>query len=346
MKRNAAFLVICGIFLLLPILFFNWKPDQVSATENRMLAEPISLSSGISAYMESLDDCVNDRIGFREHLVRLYRNLMVHTFKIGGEVIIGKDGWLFYHEDIPDYTGANIDLKQIDYQVSILREISDWCKQRDITFVFMIGPNKSTVYSQYMPDYLIPAETTRMDILVERLNQAGVLTICPKGDLLENRDSEELYAKLDTHWNQFGAFYALDALCEHLNLETPRLEINSSYSCTGDLKNMLNVSSYPSESKWTEIKPYENARVEKKEDSLDLVIHSSDGKKFVCYRDSFGKALVDPFTYLFSGPMYWNYKIDFNFVEKESPEFLILECVERGLSWDVIEKNADIFERK
>lgn len=348
MRRNTIFLITCAIILLLPVLFFNWKPDQVSVTENRMLAEPVSLKSGITTYMKSLDNCANDRIGFRDNLVRTYRNMMVHVFRDGGEqVTIGKDGWLFYNEDIPDYTGTNIDMNLIDYQVSILREISNWCQQRNITFVFMVGPNKSTIYSEYMPSYIQQAEVTRLDILLDKLNQAGVLTVCPKEKLLQHKKSEELYYKLDTHWNSLGAQYAFKELNDKVNLPKKNFNVNLSRIEHGDLKNMLGVANYPSNSLEATVEKEADAWIESIPDSKDLIIHSDGKPKFICYRDSFSTALIDYYTHYFSGPMYWNPKIDFDYVEKEKPEFLILETVERGIGcWGVIEYNIDIMERQ
>lgn len=348
MKRNTSFLAACAILLLLPVLFFNWKPNQVSGTENRMLAEPTSIKSGLSAYMKSLDDCASDRIGFREELVRLYRKVMVHFnyMSDGTSVTIGTDGWLFYNDDIPDYTGSNINIEQINYQSSILKAISDWCQQRNITFVFMVGPNKSTVYSQHMPPYIQQAENTRLDILLEKLTQEGVLTVCPKKELIRDRESDELYYKLDTHWNLLGSQYALNELVEKLNLVPKKFPTDISFIDTGDLKNMLGVSEYPSRSKLAEIEQNKDASIEPIPNTQDRIINFEDGHKFIGYRDSFSEALIDYYSYYFTGPIYWNYKIDFDLVEKEAPELLILECVERGLSWDAIEVNADIFERK
>jgi hypothetical protein len=108
-KSNFIFLGVCALVLVIPLIFFNFKADQISVAENRKLAEPISIRQGVTNFMNSLDDCINDRIGFRDNFVQMYRELTVNVIKgKNDKVTLGKDGWLFYNEDLPDYTGTNV----------------------------------------------------------------------------------------------------------------------------------------------------------------------------------------------------------------------------------------------
>lgn len=341
-NRHSFFLVLISICLLLPVLTFNFKHNQISVTENRALAELPNVSAGADEYMSEIDNYVSDRIGFRESLVQLYRDVRVNVLNCSnGAVIRGKEGWLFYEDDIPDYTGINIDETQIEYWASILFGIHKWCEDRDITFVFMVGPNKSSIYSQYMPDYIKKCETTKLDLLIDRLQEYGINTICPKNALQNNRDNAELYQRLDTHWNGLGSRYAIDEMVEKLDLPKHSFEVRAYPKHFGDLFNMLGVSTYNAESIETTVTAKEGTWFENKAGTEDIILHSDNTASFVIFRDSFTTALLEYFSYYFSGPIISTLKIDFQFVEQEAPQYLILECVERNL-YHAIESNAGV----
>ena len=336
---NYVFLIACILLIAIPVLWFNFAPDQISVAENRLLAEPSAISQGLSVFMKSLDDSINDRIGFRDEMVRLYRELTVNVFKGRNDaVLIGKDGWLYYQDDLPDYTGTNIDGEKIAEAVGVLSGIDAWCRERNIQFVFALCPNKSSVYSEYMPDYVRKADVTTMQLVAEAAEQAGVTVLCPIETLLEKKAAQELYMRLDTHWNVFGAECMMEEMAEKLCLPKYAFEITQSESATGDLLSMLSVESVGSRSVEGAVTPDRQAEIVDVPDSKDRIIVSPGKDTFVCYRDSFSSALMDYYAYYFEGPVFWSFAIDFDYVEERKPQYLILECVERYLD-SAIESN-------
>ena len=216
---NIIFVAICALIVLIPVLSFNWKPDQISVAENRRLADLGSPKEGASTFMKSVDSYVNDRIGFRDQAVQLYRQITIRYLNYRhDQVLVGDDGWLFYCDELADYTGTNNTSTAVDRYIAILKEIDAWCKQRDIQFVFAVGPNKSSIYSEYMPGYVKLTEVSLLDSMMQRAKQENLLMVCPKQELIVHKDEQELYMRLDTHWNPLGARYMMERLAEELEL--------------------------------------------------------------------------------------------------------------------------------
>ena len=162
------------VMIIVPVALFNFKPDQISVSENRTLAQP-EWDEGINHLMQTVSDSVDDRIGLRSSFMSLYNTVVYDTLKAKHtDVIKGEDGWLFYINDIPDYSGTNLDEATIDHYVEVLTAIDHWCKERDIEFILWVGPNKSAVYDNCMPAGIHQADTNRTEYIMEKLREAGV----------------------------------------------------------------------------------------------------------------------------------------------------------------------------
>lgn len=341
---NIIFVAICALVVFVPVLFFNWKPDQISVAENRRLAELGSPREGVSTFMKSVDSYVNDRIGFRDQAVQMYRQITIrHLNYRHDKVLVGDDGWLFYHEELPDYTGTNNTPAAVDRYIAILKQIDAWCKQRDIQFVFAVGPNKSSIYSEYMPGYVKQTEVSLLDSLMERAKQENLLMVCPKQELLDHKDEQELYMRLDTHWNSLGSRYMLDQLTEALSLPAVDIPVSATQTLAGDLKGMLGIGDIGVASVTADVPMADGASIELILGSQHRVIHSENTENVICYRDSYSQALENYYTHYFNGPLYWTFTIDFDDVESMNPNYLILECVERYLP-GALESNAQVLD--
>lgn len=322
-------ILLVTISILVPVLFTNLKSDQISAAENRKLAEPVSISEGYSVFMKSLDSCANDRIGFRNGMVRVYNEITVNYLHARNEqVIFGKDGWLFYREDLADYTGQNYTAETVEYCVQVLKALDQWCRSKGSRFVFMVGPNKSSVYHEYMPDYIHKADVSLLDALTVRLEEEGILFVNPKQALIKDSEEVELYYKLDTHWNSYGAKYALDELVNKLDLPLVNFSITEYRKNSGDMLSMLAVKSIGSDSLYATVEQNQDCIIETIPDTKDKIFHTPDSYSFICFRDSYTSALENYYTHYFDGPLYWNWNV-LQTPEEYFPEYVIVECVER-----------------
>lgn len=344
MKKYADITLILFIVILiaLAVLFFNFKPDQISAVENRKLAEPVSIREGLTNFMISVEDSIDDRIGFRDNMMQFHNQLNYSILKANhSKVIMGDDGWLFFRDDLSDYTGTNIKPEKTQRQLSIIKAIDRWCEDRGITFILAVGPNKSTVYSNYMPDGIYHTEKNNADCLVELLQAEDILVSYPKEALIEHRDEQELYMRLDTHWNAYGAWYMMNDIVTMLGLPEMEFAYGETQTKSGDLLNMLNAGWNGTYSLAASAADDPDATTEGIPGTQHLYIRSENADKIVCYRDSFHVAMIPFYEHYFQGPVNWTFTIDFDMVEQESPKFLILSCVERYLD-HAIESNAKI----
>jgi hypothetical protein len=141
-----------------------------------------------------------------------------------GNVINGKDGWLFYKESVDTATqrGEKVDLH--DNACRAISELQESLRGKGATLLLVPIPNKETIY----PDKLVggsvvsePKTSDRTRRFRMWLEEAGV----PNVDLFDVFSSErskdraggvDLYLKRDSHWSPRGAFVAARATASWL----------------------------------------------------------------------------------------------------------------------------------
>ena len=68
------FLVVIFILIIVPIICFNHDKDVASNIDNRMLTELTDFK------LETVNNYVNDRIGFREWAINIYNVFITRDF--------------------------------------------------------------------------------------------------------------------------------------------------------------------------------------------------------------------------------------------------------------------------
>lgn len=147
-----------------------------------------------------------------------------------GRVIIGKEGWLY----LGDHFEQSISSKRTAataHDVKTFSKIAEsaeawdrWLKLKGVTeFRILIGPDKDSVYPEYLPDWAShsPNRPTH-DLMPDR--RAGIY-IDPTAALRKAKDDalEPLYYRTDTHWNALGAWIAFDELRKSMASTQPYL---------------------------------------------------------------------------------------------------------------------------
>lgn len=326
------FAIATVLFLLAPVLCTNMEPNAISPSENRELAQPAPISKGLSHFMESLNDAANDRIGFRDGMVRLHGDIVYNGLRSRhARVIAGEDGWLFFGDDLPDYTGANNQPETVEHYVQVLKAMDELCASRGSQFVFIVGPNKTSVYHAYMPDYIQKAETSLLDALAKRLAEEGVRYIIPTERLIAESEQVELYHKLDTHWNAYAAKYVMDELVEMLGLPEREFVFSETREKIGDLVLLqgLALESVQGESLAVSVEPNPEATFEPVPETTRRILRNEQGKSFICYCDSFTWDLEGFYSWYFDGLMYATEPLQ---ALPEFPQYVIFEVVERNLA--------------
>src|SRR5712671_2657769 len=221
-------ILLFGVLLLVPAVAQLAGMGQ-STSENRTLAPFPKLTTfkDLADVSRASENYVNDRFGLRSQLV--HANSLMH-YRLGistnKDVVIGKDGWLFYAAEriMEQHTGADIfKPDELDKWVRQMEADRDWLEQRNIAFYMVAAPDKNTIYPEKLPDYPRPRNaTTRLDQLSARLEQSTLEFINPKAALLAAKQKNvQVYFDGDTHWTQRGALVAYELLMERIRRKFP-----------------------------------------------------------------------------------------------------------------------------
>ena len=326
MKENLVkkiYVISLFVIMAVPFLLFFVFPTQ-STTENKKLSQmpEIINERGLNLnYLEDLSLYFEDRFAFRNYMVDINSQIRGRIFMTSPEddVIIGRDGWLYYSSTLDDYLGDNLSNERTLF--SIARNVAlmqDYVKNRGAEFVFTICPNKNSIYPENMPIRYSATisnekDAKRLEVYLnnENVNYVNLF------ELFEN-STETLYLKGDSHWNKKGAVMGYNQLLnkaskEHEDYTGYEVDLVSG-AAAGDLSQMIyplhsnNEADYVYDRKYTYKYNYcDNEKITKSlEDVLAMdsetedvtyseIITSSDAGEgaLLMYRDSFGNALID-----------------------------------------------------
>jgi hypothetical protein len=201
------------VFLLFSIFLgsvFHWDFRKDHAENRRLAPFPVFSETPVSEWPAKFEAYFNDHFGFRNTLIRRYNRLMKKAGK-SNRAIVGEDGWLFYNTDsiIKDFIGRQSSKAPRPVtQLERLESRRDWLEMRGVDYLFVIIPNKSTVYPEKMPRHIreIQSRTHRQN-LVETLDgrfDPNFIDLTPA--LQRAKRDEVVYIRTDTHWNPKGAF--------------------------------------------------------------------------------------------------------------------------------------------
>jgi alginate O-acetyltransferase complex protein AlgJ len=209
----ALFLIVIGTPPLMCV-FFSKK--EWSDIEKRALASSPQIPTDFKTLLQfpkRFEAYYNDHFGFREKLIKRYHREMRKRFGQTGvpNVIAGKDGWYFYGGDdlLNDLRGLTplTDQQIISFKENLVGK-RDWLAKRGIHYLFVIAPDKQTIYPEYLPDYFRKAKgITRLEQLTKYLKKNSDVEILDlRPELFNAKPKGRLYDKTDTHWNGYGAF--------------------------------------------------------------------------------------------------------------------------------------------
>ncbi len=217
----------------LPLLVMLVTPErQISEFENRRLASLPELNfENPRKLADNFENYLNDHFGFREHLIRLFRILEVQVFHVSqaGQVIFGKDDWLFEagHRQIADMRNNwPFDTAQLEEWGSMLSAKHDRLEKEGIAYLFLFAPNKHLVYPEKLPASVNRVrELSRVDQLVDYLEEhTDVPFLDPREPLFEAKKQLRPYHRTDTHWNAWGAYVGYLTVIEYLRQRFPELQ--------------------------------------------------------------------------------------------------------------------------
>lgn len=360
-KLQILFIALTLLGFTLPIVRFN-KSGTVSEKENRTLAtRPPLICDGhlngklfgqYSAYFD-------DRLGGRQRLISLNKlvddSLNPNGFAVSSRAFEGKNGWYFYIDqcdgnNLLDFFKQNLfsDGQCADFKKRVVTTVA-WCAEQRIPCIFLICPNKHSVYSEYYR-FERPDGITRADQIAEVFEELGVPYLFPRDFLLARKTEFDfpLYYETDTHWNSQGAYLAFTLLREKIQAVFPdvsfpqieyKTEVENSMTA-GDILPMLSVKE--AKSTQPKLSPVGHKNTDfytyiKNEGTNGVHTKGADASfpRALIFRDSFFSALEPFVSPLFSEAKYvWKQfdEQDKEMILQYKPDIIIFESVERAAS--------------
>jgi alginate O-acetyltransferase complex protein AlgJ len=350
---------IIGLFLPL-VLTHN---RQESVTEKRKLAAFPELKweqKTMTKFPSQFESFFNDHFGLRDQLTQVY-SLYSIILKASSnpKVLIGLDDWLFYvnpveGNSLEDYRRNDpLTPSELRNWKIGLEAKHKWLKQQGIPYLFVVVPDKYSIYPEYMPRHIRQVgKQTRLDQLIEYMKDSEVPVLDLRPVLLAAKQQGQLFYKTDTHWNDFGAAIAQGEIIRTIQKNYPNLTpINYAWQDfglreykSGDIANMLNISYFLKEMVPELHKPLPTCQkqiVEKHpEDQMKATFFTecrTDAPRVLIFRDSFFIALQPYISQYFAKAVYvWEWP-DLNLLKKYQqynlPEIVIEARVERHLKF-------------
>ena len=212
-------LLIFALFLLgiwAPLLTGLLRTSPVDALKEKRQLSPrpaFSLATDqLQQFPRRYEDYFDDHFALRSSLIHGYNRLNLALDSSPSEkVLIGREGWFFYRGGrvIEDYTNTELlSVQQMEDWRSALEGKRDYFAMQGIPYLFVIAPNKHTIYPDKLPAGIEKVgPVSRLDQLVDYLARHSDLQVLDlRAPLLERKKAgTRVYYKTDTHWNHVGA---------------------------------------------------------------------------------------------------------------------------------------------
>ena len=315
------------------ISIFTPKEEESDVNKGHELEQEKNSEDSGNAVSDIVSDFTDDLAGKEEGAKAAAKISKTASMGISIEstqVLLGKEDWLFYKttddgDPISDYQGGNhySDEKMASI-ASKLESYTQIMNGYGADFYVMSIPNKSNVYSEYMPDSVERYDTvTKTDAFMDYLtNQTSIKVINTKADLLSAKDKYQVYYSTDTHFNDIGAYVASQTVLQSItnqkqDLNTVKFNVvNEHYS--GDLASLC------------EMQDVFNDDIQYSLDSSTIDTSKKSDKKLLIIGDSFADVIQPVLSQYFAEVNtvgVWSF--DMSMVSSYAPDIVIWECAER-----------------
>ena len=290
----ALFLALC----LIPSLGLLITGGSGAAANQVLAPKPVLLKSDGSlntAWLEDLSRYVNDRFSLRQEAVTLWARLnagLLHS-SVTDQVILGKDGWLYFSATLPDYTRSNpMTERELWCAARRLWLLQEYAEAQGGQFLFTVAPNKNQLYPEGMPTLAVADGPTNTEALYRKLDEMGIAHLDLHA-IFRAADPERLYFITDSHWTSRGAALAADAILHALGRESAYFGGPfTSGTHKGDLYEMLYPTGTETEPDPVYAPGFGFEASSANPDSISISTKSAAGEgTLLMYRDSFGRSL-------------------------------------------------------
>ena len=243
---------------------FRTKPLN-GVTEEKEMPQWTLEAFRDGTFSREAEACLGTHFGFREPIVRLYNQYLWDAYgkTYAHDVVRGKDGWLFYPQNVDDYYGTELlkwqpsvetARKNYDLEVKYLNWTRTILKENGVDLMVFLAPEKGFLYPEHLPSR--DRDTTGFNARAyfeEKFVETGFPCIEMTRWFQQMKDTANypLIPQTGGHWN-FSSVYAADSLLRYMEtlkgVRLPRISINEwhevskyDYEADTDLEQLLNL---------------------------------------------------------------------------------------------------------
>ncbi len=279
-------------------------------------------------------------------------------------VVTGKNFQFFFQKMLPDFRGQNVggDYSYKNVTIKVKNRLNQMRKNNpDAEIIYMVVPSSMSVYPELVPDSYKPATgQTRLDKTMAALKEAGATVIDLKELFSQHKDDEmTLYYKLDSHWADYGAYLAYDALFDHISQKFPdaaprsvdEFNWNPDYYESGDMTYYLQMSqqvvkeyayyrtfNFQAPSSITSIPRYRSSTMLCYHDAMteqrDIYTYRNNLPNITVMRDSYSTQLYDLVAERANTTHYhgmWDFTWNAGTIAAENPDYVVYIVAEWNL---------------
>lgn len=342
------YIVIFFAICIIPTVFYFVGGTNNEDAENRSTAEkPVLVEDGSVnlEYPVQMEAYFAENFGFRTDMVNalanFYYNVLEESYT--PKVVVGQEGWLFSSETLDDYYARNtLNEQSVDQFVKTLELMDEYVASKGAELYFTIAPNKNSIYPELMPErYIQSDDPNNYALIADELEDSDVNFIDLKSYFLSIKDeSEQLYHKFDTHWNNYGALHGYNYMMSEmgLNTTTPNAapyKVEETWE--GDLYRMFFPEGEEKDEQYVYDIP-ENYYSQRPFQPMDMNITTNlnEGVESVngdtalmVYRDSFFSAII-PFCSNDFSEVSYSRQVPYN-LDDVDQDIVLIEIVERNV---------------
>ncbi len=213
------FLVIITANLWVPLLQIE---DAPKINYRRLVSKlEIGWNREIFSVPDKFTQYISDNFPLQNQMIQLAHWVRHYVFQedIISQVIIGKDGWLYFN------TPQNLDLCQNAKDwgnptryIDQINKTNEFLAKRGITYAIMIIPGKCRIYPENI-QHLLPdlaGKNSTMPLVDHISKKSDALMINLYDALISEKDNHLVYFKTDTHWSSIGAYLGYQEIAKSL----------------------------------------------------------------------------------------------------------------------------------
>lgn len=214
------------------------------------------------------------------------------------QIVLGKAGWLYYRPALASSLGEGLmDDRELEALAQALAQLHKQLAQQGTGFALLIAPDKAQVYPEHLPYYIQPVapEQSNARRLLARLKQLNI----PAPDLqpLLAQSALPAYHARDSHWTAYGAYVALQAGLDAINIPGLPEYQAADFLVSQDVPMDLPPLYLPGRQELASdlfvdaVKNYQAVKPIRSLDDFDIATKGpQQGPRLLVARDSFGRA--------------------------------------------------------